>query len=59
MLFNAHHEPLQFEIPSALGSAWVTVLCSDPECENGHVHEAGERLEVTPRSLRILRRRRK
>jgi glycogen operon protein len=59
MLFNAHHEPVDFEIPAVLGSAWVTALCSDPECETGHPHAAGERLRITSRSLRILRRRRK
>ncbi|HET8978183.1 MAG TPA: glycogen debranching protein GlgX [Solirubrobacteraceae bacterium] len=59
MLCNAHHEPIPFEIPAALGSAWATVLCSDPDCQPGHTHEAGERLEITSRSLRILRRRRK
>jgi isoamylase len=59
MLFNAHHEPLEFAIPEALGLAWSTVLCSDPECVAGRTHTAGEQLQVTPRSLRILRRRRK
>ncbi len=59
MLFNAHHEPLEFEIPEPLGAAWTTVLCSDPDCESGSVHDPGERLEISGRSLRILRRRRK
>ncbi len=59
MLFNAHHEPLRFDIPGALGSAWTTVLCTDPECQDGRTHQAGAGLDITPRSLRILRRRRK
>ncbi len=59
MLANAHHEPLEFEIPERLGSAWTTVLCSDPDCQSGSIHEPSERLEITPRSVRILRRRRK
>ena len=59
MLFNAHHEPLGFEIAPVLGSAWTTVLCTDPDCEDGRTHQAGERVELSPRSLRILRRRRR
>jgi glycogen operon protein len=59
MLFNAHHEPVEFEIPSVLGEAWATVICTDPECEAEGAHEGGTRLGVTGRSLRILRRQRK
>ena len=33
--------------------------CTDPECESGSTHEPGQRLEVNPWSLRILRRRRR
>jgi isoamylase len=59
MLFNAHHEPLDFEIPPALGAAWTAVLCSDPESPSGSTHQPGDPLTVSSRSLQILRRRRK
>ncbi|HWE11549.1 MAG TPA: glycogen debranching protein GlgX [Solirubrobacteraceae bacterium] len=59
MLFNAHHEPLEFEIPSALGERWTTVISTDPGAEAGATHEAGSRLQVTDRALLILRRQRK
>jgi glycogen operon protein len=58
MLFNAHHEPVQFEVAPGLGSAWTTVVSSDSEDEDRRTHRAGERLQITSRSVRILRRQR-
>jgi isoamylase len=56
MLFNAHHEGLEFVLAPSLGDRWTTVLCSDPEVPEGAVHDAAARLQVTSRSVLILRR---
>jgi isoamylase len=56
MLFNAHHEGLEFVLAPSLGDSWTTVLCSDPEVPEGAVHDAGAGIQVTSRSVLILRR---
>jgi hypothetical protein len=54
VLFNAHHEGVEFTIDPDLGTAWSLELATDAD--------AGERGRVEPRvilpgrSLRILRR---
>jgi len=63
-IFNAHHEPLQFQLPQErFGKRWQRVL--DTASENppelrrsrrGQPLEAGAKLEVQARSLVLLRR---
>ena len=59
VLFNAHHEPLQFSLPKRdWGDEWVVVLDttrSTPE-EEEQPHKAGQEVPVESRSLKVLRR---
>ena len=55
MLFNAHHEPLDFTIAAPLGDQWVTVL--DTAGGEDTVHAANDTLSIQARSMRVLRRR--
>jgi isoamylase len=56
LLFNAHHEPVDFTVPSSLGPRWDSVLVT---AEGGPtetlVAEAGGSLTVEGRSLMVLR----
>jgi len=56
MLFNAHHEPLDFTIAAPLGDHWVTVLDTAADGEDA-VHAAADTLSLEARSMRVLRRR--
>ena len=56
LLFNAHHEPLTFTVPSGLGEDWVTVIGSDPEADYPGTSKPGDQVEINSRSLLILRR---
>jgi len=58
LLFNAHHESLEFMLPGeAYGDAWETVVdTADPDVGDRPALRAGEKLEVTARSLLVLRR---
>jgi isoamylase len=59
VLFNAHHEPLQFTLPKRdWGDEWVVVLDtarSTPEAEEQR-QKAGQEVPVESRSLKVLRR---
>jgi glycogen operon protein len=59
VLFNAHHEPLQFTLPKRdWGDEWVVVLDtarSTPEAEEQR-QKAGQEVSVESRSLKVLRR---
>jgi isoamylase len=59
VLFNAHHEPLQFTLPKRdWGDQWVVVLDtarSTPEAEEPP-QKAGQEVPVESRSLKVLRR---
>ena len=59
VLFNAHHEPLQFSLPKRdWGDEWIVVLDttrSTPE-EEEQPHKAGQEVPVESRSLKVLRR---
>jgi glycogen operon protein len=59
VLFNAHHEPLPFTLPTReWGQRWVTVLdtnASIPQ-ESEPVYEAGQQVPAAARSLVVLRR---
>ena len=59
VLFNAHHEPLQFTLPNRDG-AMSGSSCSirpdrSPE-EEEQRHKAGEEVSLESRSLKVLRR---
>jgi glycogen operon protein len=64
VIFNAHHEPLQFQLPpEQFGKRWQRVL--DTASENppelrrsrrGQPLEAGGKIEVQSRSVVVLRR---
>jgi isoamylase len=56
MLFNAHHGPLPFTIPAALGETWRTVVGSDLAADYPETQSAGDELTLAGRSLLILRR---
>jgi glycogen operon protein len=63
VIFNAHHEPLQFTLPPAqLAAKWGQVLDTSTEnapelrrSRKGQSLEAGAKLEVQPRSVVVLR----
>jgi isoamylase len=58
LLFNAHHEPIDFTLPpAACGRRWVEELGSAPDAgaSDRPVHEARGTLRVEARSLRVLR----
>ncbi len=60
MLFNAHHEPLDFVLPAFRGSGWTVLLDTDRE-DDGAVaarHAAGASCAVAGRSLVVLRKER-
>jgi glycogen operon protein len=56
MIFNAHHEPVTFTLPTALGDAWQLELSTDEPHTPGGRYESGAELEVTGRSTYVLRR---
>jgi glycogen operon protein len=59
VLFNAHHEPLQFTLPKRdWGEAWVVALdTARPTLEGEEErHQAGGEVSVESRSLKVLRR---
>ena len=63
VMFNAHHEPLDFTLPEAKwGERWAEVLDTSAEHDHldeeklGPAHPAGGTLNVQPWSLRVLRR---
>jgi isoamylase len=58
ILFNAHHEGVEFTIDPALGSHWTLELASDDEHDDASVAEGGSMI-LPGRSLRILRRARR
>jgi glycogen operon protein len=56
LLFNAHHEPLQFTIPEALGDSWTRVLASERGTDLPELMTPGDQLTLLDHSLAILRR---
>ncbi|MDQ3068600.1 MAG: glycogen debranching protein GlgX [Acidobacteriota bacterium] len=61
LLFNAHHEPMDFTLPEgAFGHSWRVVLDTDSleplNEETGEVFPAGASLRVADRSLIVLKR---
>jgi isoamylase len=64
VIFNAHHEPLQFQLPpEQLGKKWLRVLDtasdSPPELRRSRraqTLDAGTKVDVQARSIQVLRR---
>ncbi|NSC24478.1 glycogen debranching protein GlgX [Streptomyces albus subsp. chlorinus] len=59
LLFNAHHEPLDFVIPADHGRQWQAVVDTAQEAafqEDGPKVAAGECLRLADRSMRVLQR---
>jgi isoamylase len=59
VLFNAHHEPLQFTLPKIdWGAEWVAVLdtARSMPAEEEQRYKAGEEVALESRSLKVLRR---
>jgi glycogen operon protein len=55
MIFNAHHEPVQFTLPHRLGETWQLELSTDESAPAATSLNAGVQLDATPRSTMILR----
>jgi len=59
IVFNAHHNPLGFILPTAeWGQRWTPVIDTDqtPSGRGGKTYRAGEAVRVEGRSLLLLRR---
>ena len=59
VLFNAHHEAIDFKLPTdRWGEAWEIVTdTAEPQVEEGsRAHKAGEDVPVEARSMQVLRR---
>jgi isoamylase len=55
LLFNAHHEDIEFTLPPArFGASWKCVLRTDDPDAGGDLHAAGESVHVTSRSIMLL-----
>ncbi|MBJ6119186.1 glycogen debranching protein GlgX [Pontibacter sp. BT310] len=57
VIFNAHHEPLKYKLPSEkYGTKWIKVIdtTTGQVGENGKAYSAGKMLEVGPRSIILL-----
>ena len=57
LLMNAHHEQVQFQLPTvASGMVWVTLV--DTSCQTqripGLLHDAGRSYDLKARSLAVL-----
>ena len=57
VLFNAHFEPVEFELPpESFGDRWVKVLDTADAMAEGTQMKVGDTLPVESRSLTLLRR---
>ena len=59
LLFNAHHEPMDFVVPpESYGKAWHVVIdTNQPLLEEGEfAYKAGDALELEARSIVVLQR---
>ncbi|SFF76915.1 glycogen operon protein [Actinacidiphila alni] len=57
LLFNAHHEPVDFTLPAAeFAEKWTVVVnTAEPEGDTSHARSAGEAVTLTAHSMQILR----
>ena len=60
ILFNAHHEALQFKLPTCpWGDRWVKAIDTNepvPDLREQHEHHAGDEIGVQAHSVIVLRR---
>jgi len=57
LLFNAHHEELEFTLPAeAFGVGWVRVVDTAHEFDEGESAKAGEAVTLEGISLAVFRR---
>ncbi|GAB3181557.1 glycogen debranching protein GlgX [Telluribacter humicola] len=58
VIFNAHHEPLSYKLPSSkYGKKWIKIMdtSEDMLSEEGEVYEAEESIEIPNRSVILLK----
>src|ERR1039457_2171655 len=56
LLFNAHHEPIEWMLPKLWGDRWELVIDTSDPAQEGEVFESGRVLPVAGRSVVVLRR---
>jgi glycogen operon protein len=56
LLFNAHHEPIEWMLPKLWGDRWELVIDTSDPAQEGEVLESGRVLPVAGRSVVVLRR---
>ncbi len=54
VVFNAHHDPIDFTVAAPLGDHWVTGL--DTAAGDASGHATGDTVSVEARSMRVMRR---
>lgn len=57
VIFNAHHEPLDYKLPTAIyGKDWTTVIdTSNCKIQDGDTYKAGDTIKVQGRSIMVLK----
>jgi glycogen operon protein len=56
LLFNAHHEPIEFKLPSIpAANRWELLLDTAEALTTRRLYRTGQRVQVRPRSLVVLR----
>jgi isoamylase len=56
LLFNAHHEPIEWTLPKLWGDRWELVIDTSDPVQEGEALESGRVLPVAGRSVVVLRR---
>ena len=57
VLFNAHHEPIEFTMPAEeWGARWIRTIDTADAFSEGEAVDAGEATTVDARSLALFRR---
>jgi isoamylase len=56
LLFNAHHEPIDWTLPKQWGDYWAVVLDTGGQSDPGEMFQSPAAIGVTARSLLMLRR---
>ncbi|MDX6394140.1 MAG: isoamylase [Streptosporangiaceae bacterium] len=56
LLFNAHHEPIEWTLPKLWGDRWELVIETSDPVQEGEALESGRVLPVAGRSVVVLRR---
>ncbi|MGO9670468.1 MAG: glycogen debranching protein GlgX [Streptosporangiaceae bacterium] len=54
LLFNGHHEPLEWTLPKQWGEAWDLIIDSAGPVREGEGFESGKSLPLAPRSVVVL-----